>query len=161
MRVGKILRTVALGSLISLGASSCRGPLKEVKASKDIITKVDSISETSKKVLKDTAYKCFRYDTLKLSDDFKQNPNSLVSDMEKSAKINIPKTKVGTKLENKIFFSDDKMKIYPTLEPVYKDNFIDTKSVIRSSKMFSDNAKNLYVPVEIYGHKNPEISKTH
>src|SRR5574344_138711 len=154
MKIKTIVQAVAIAGLSTLSTLSERGPLVVAKPNRTVKGKVDSIARESRKILKDRTYTKFRNDTIKLRDDFRDNPNGLVQDMNKSAQKDIPKTQEGTELQMRPLVSKKSVSLYPTLVAVYKDNFVKTKAVIRSSKMFSDRAKNLYVPIEIYGHKN-------
>ena len=45
----------------------------------------------------------------------------------------------------------------PRTHFTYTDNFIDTKTVIMSKKMFTKNNEDIYIPVQYYGNPNPKL----
>ena len=136
MKISKILKTGIIGGLISLSTASCKKtsprfyPIKD--APKGMVNQINLIKWETGKVLRNSQYKCFGKDTLEITKDVFNGTHAYMKKMNDKAIKQTP------------------LKI---LEPIY----INQKTVVTSSDIFTKNGEDIYVPVEYYGIPNPKL----
>jgi len=161
MRVGNVFKTGIISGMMSFCTTSCKkAPYKAVQKSNiptELVTKLDSLSQESKKILNDTTYRFFGYDTLEINNKLINKTEDFVRGLDKKAKKNTPKVKVGEHFENLMIPKrGGGFDIIPTMKTDYEPAFKDQKVVLKSDSLYTTDGKNLFVPAEYYGRKNPK-----
>ncbi|MCR5265106.1 MAG: hypothetical protein K6E29_00755 [Cyanobacteria bacterium RUI128] len=160
MRIGSIIKTGVLSGLISASVSGCKkAPFREMTTvPQNVVQKVDSMVKASESITKDTSYIFYGNDTLELSDKFVRNTPEFIRKMNKKAIKNTPKEKVGQHLENLMIPKrGGGFDIIPTMKTDYAPIYVEQTAVVKSPTVFTRDGKDMYIPVEYYGKKNPEI----
>ena len=156
MKLNNIYKLAIFSSLLTASTASCvKKPLKEIQTTylpEKAMIKLDSISKESQKVLLDTSYHFYGYDTLELNiNELKTEPKTIVEKLDRKAKQNTPSTVM------KPMFFNNKMKLYPKIKHDYEPNFINQKVIIKDIKLFTRDSTDFYVPVEYYGIPNQKV----
>ena len=89
--------------------------------------------------------------TYKLTKDFFSNPKNFVDKMNKSASIHSPEECVGAYTEMIQIHNGNSRTTISKLRKIYEDVYKNAKAVIKSTKIFTRNNRDMYVPVEYYG----------
>lgn len=152
------VRNIILTSLIAgsqLAVTSCkRAPLRPMpeKQIQPIVTqKIDSIAKETQKILKISEYQKFGQDTLELTKDFLSNPKKFVAKINKSATRNTPEECVGSYTVMTQIYNGKSTITIPQIRHIYEDEYKNAKAVISSTKIFTRDNKDMYMPVEYYG----------
>lgn len=161
MRVGNIIKTGVLAGMMSVGVSSCKkAPFQKMSADKvstEVVTKLDSLKQEGAKLVQDTTYKFFGYDTLKITRNLTENTDKFVKKIDKEAKANTPKVKVGEHFENMMIPKrGGGFDLIPTMKTDFEPAYINQKAIVTSDALYTTNGKDMYVPVEYFGKKNPK-----
>ena len=162
MKLNNIYKLAIFSSLLTASTVSCvKKPLKEIQTTylpEKAMIKLDSISKESQKVLQDTSYHFYGYDTLELNiNELKTEPEKIVKKLDKKAKQNTPRSVVRTYTVMEPMFFNNKMKLYPKIKHDYEPNFIKQKAIIKDIKLFTKDSTDFYVPVEYYGIPNQKV----
>lgn len=152
------IRNIILTSLIAgsqFAVSSCKkAPLKPMseKLIQPIVTqKIDNIAKETQNILKNSKYKKFGEDTLELTKDFLVKPKDFIDQINQSATRHIPEECVATYTVLTPIYNGKSIKTIPQLKRVYEDTYKNAKAVISSTKIFTRNNEDMYIPVEYYG----------
>ena len=152
------IRNIILTSLIAgsqFAVTSCKkAPLRPMaeNAIQPVVTqKIDSIAKETQKILQNSKYQKFGEDTLKLTKDFFSNPKKFVDNMNKFAAVHSPEECVGAYTEMIQIHNGNSITTIPKLRQIYEDVYKNAKAVISSTKIFTRNNRDMYVPVEYYG----------
>lgn len=161
MRLGNLLKTGVLSAALSTSAVSCqKAPLREMPAkyvTETVANRLDSIASETQRVLADTNYKCFGYDTIELTKEFFKNPAKFIKKMNNKAVQKTPSTCVGV-YTTTIPVSTGKITVLTTqVHSIYEDDFLKPKAIIRSPKIFTRDSVDMYVPTEYWGKPNPKV----
>lgn len=160
MRINTITKTMILSTLIA-GASACqRKPLVEMPEefiSRETKQTLDSIKEQSQNILNDTTYGVYGYDTLRIAQPI--SLNQLKENIDYIAKKNDKQVIVGKFTVMTPVRVGKTTTYHPRVHYKYASEHINQKAVIKSDKMFTTDSTDLYVPVEYYGQKNPEVTR--
>ena len=116
-----------------------------------IIDGVNAIYSKPSNLLADTTYHLFGYDTIQVSTKDMNNLNKFSEKMDRVAKIKSPKIAVGTetfKTPYGFYF-----------KTVYKDKFINQKTLLSSNKIYTKDSTDYYVPVKFFGQYNSNLKK--
>ncbi len=155
------IRSLFMAGVLTMGVNSCKkAPYQEMseKYIPQIVTeRVDSIALESKKILKDSSYIKYANDTIELTKDFFNKPAKFVKRLNNSAESNIPQTSTGSYTTMIPVVSGKTTIMVPQVHNIYEDNFLNTKTVINSTKIFTRDNSNMFVPVEYYGIPNPKL----
>jgi len=154
MKISPIMRKITLGATI-LAATACkeaRGPLqKTTEATEGLKQIINYMSHENKQILKDTTYKLFARDTVRVPfsaqsdlEDFRQN-------IRFSMKKKMPTVITGTHEERKVYWSS----VSSDEVCDRTDKFINPKAVVKN-ELFQNKGGDIFVPVEFYGKKNPD-----
>jgi len=162
MRISNSIKTAALSIMIS-GFSACeRKPFKELpkKYVPELVqTKIDSLSKTSQRVLKDTTYKCFGKDTLLFCKKSEPDCDMFVKEMNEHAKRKSGKSAVNSYTVLVPMYNGKRTMWIPQVRHDYEYNYLKQQTVIRDTKLFTTDSTDIYVPVEYYGIPNPKLNK--
>ncbi len=152
------IRNIILTSLIAgsqFAVTSCRKaplqPMSEKYIQPVVTQKIDSIAKETQKILQNSKYQKFGEDTLELTKDFLSNPKNFVDKMDKYAAVHTPEVCVGAYTEMIQVHNGNSITTLPQLKQIYADVYKNAKAVISSTKIFTRNNKDMYVPVEYYG----------
>ena len=154
------IRNIILSSLIAgsqFAVTSCKkAPLKPMseKYIQPVVTqKIDSIAKETQKILQNSKYQKFGEDTLELTKDFLSNTKNFVDNINHSATIHIPEECVATYVVMTPIpiYNAKSLQTIPKLKRIYEDIYKNAKAVISSTKIFTRNNEDMYVPVEYYG----------
>lgn len=158
MKIGNIIKTGILCTIAANTLSCTKQPLRKIpqnEVPKELVKKLDSISNESKKVLNDTTYHFFGNDTLKISDEIYTNPPKYVKFMNTIADKQTPKVKTGQHLENIMLpKSGGGFDIIPVMKNDYTKKYKNQKAIITDVEIYSRTGKDLYIPVQYYGQTN-------
>ncbi len=162
MRINNLSKIVGISAIAATTTGCVRKPLKPMPQeliSTEITHKMDSLSKETQKILNDTTYKFYGYDTLRINKDFAENPQYFQQKMASKAKNadKIVKTGQYTKLEP-IFFNN-KMMLYPKTHYIEEKEHTEHKAVITKPAILTTDSTDMYVPVEYYGKINPKVTK--
>lgn len=160
----RIRNLLMIGLLASggLAVTSCKkAPFQEMTAKHiaPVVTeRIDSIAQASKQILANKNYQKFAEDTLELTKDFFNNPAKFIEKLNKHSVDNIPETCTGSYTTTQQVYNGSKLVgIIPVKHHIYTDNFINTKTVINSKKIFTRDGDDMFIPVEYYGIPNPKL----
>ena len=152
------IRNIILKSLIAgsqFAVTSCKKapyqPMSEKYIQPVVTQKIDSIAKETQKILQNSKYQKFGEDTLELTKDFFSKPRNFVDKMNESATAHIPEQCVGINTVMMPVSCGKTTIIIPQSQPIYEDVYKNAKTVISSTKIFTRNNKDMYVPVEYYG----------
>jgi len=154
MQIKPIIRKIALGAttLIATSCHEARGPLQKVTSKDQIDTKLVSyLSSQTEEVLKDTTYKLYARDTIKIHSPLALNTNTFKDDIAIASDAKNPKVITGWWQSSSLW--QNKHKNFESLE--YTNKFLEPKGFIKN-ELFQSKNGDLFVPVEIYGKKNPD-----
>lgn len=158
MRINKITNCVLASALITASTSCSKKPFKQM--SKDRIPpmverKIDSLAKQSKEVLKDTTYKYFGKDTLRLSDT-EASTKQIQKKMDRIAKEKDKSVVVGSHLYMMPVCTGKSTTLIPQWRNDYAKSHINQKAIVKDAKVFTTDSTDIYIPVEYYGQINPE-----
>lgn len=152
------IRNIILTSLIAgsqIAVTSCKkAPLRPMaeKSIQPVVTqKIDSIAKETQKILQNSKYQKFGEDTLELTKDFLSNPKDFVDEINKSASLHIPEECVGSYTVMRQIYNGKSTITIPQIQHIYEDTYKNAKAVISSTKIFTRDNTDMYVPVEYYG----------
>lgn len=152
------IRNIIISSLIAgsqFAVTSCKkAPLRPMaeNAIQPIVTqKIDSIAKETQKILQNSKYQKFGEDTLELTKDFLSNPKDFVDKINKLATVHSPEECVGSRTVMRHIHNGKSIRTIPQIKHIYEDTYKNAKAVINSTKIFTRNNKDIYVPVEYYG----------
>ena len=156
------LKTLSLSVLLA-SATACTHksfkPMPQEYIPCGIKESVDSFSKESQNILKDTSYKCYGYDTVKITpkdvrsiSDFGKKLDSKAKEKDKSVI-----TKSYTVMEP-VFFNN-KMHLYPQVKHKYEKEHMEQKGIIKDVTFLTTDSTDIYIPVEYYGKDNPNVKK--
>lgn len=160
MRIGSIIKTGVLSGLISMSVTGCKkAPFKPMTSVPAKVTqKVDSLVKEADKITNNTSYIFYGNDTLEITNNFVTDTPEFIKKMDKKAVKNTPKEKVGQHLENLMIPKrGGGFDIIPTMQTDYAPRYVEQTAVVKSPSIFTRDGKDMYIPVEYYGKKNPEI----
>lgn len=152
-----------IGGLTVLLSIFPKAPFKELpqKFVKPIVKeRLESVALQSQKILEDSKYKKFGKDTLAITIDLFSNPKKFLEKINNSAAANIPDTVVGKDWALSFLSGGGKSTpfvILPQKVNKYENLFTNARAVIKSNKIFTKNGNDMFIPVEYYGIKNPNI----
>lgn len=160
MKVGKIAKIGILSGLVSL--CSCSKQQKVFYPAQNVpqrvINKINSLNLQTNIIKRDSRYKFFGKDTLEITEDVFDGTRVYLNKLNKEAQKNTPKVKTGMHLENHIVpKTGEGTDIIPVMKPTYEPVYVNQKTVISSSDVFTRSGDDYYVPVEYYGMPNPKI----
>lgn len=160
----RIRNLLMIGLLASggLAVTSCKkAPFQEMTAKHiaPVVTeRIDSIAQASQKILENKNYQKFGEDTVSITKDFFNNPAKFIENLNKHSADNIPETCIGSYTTTQQLYNGSKLAgIIPVKRYIYTDNFINTKTVINSKKIFTRDGDDMFIPVEYYGIPNPKL----
>ena len=161
MRINKITNCVLASALITASTSCSKKPFKQM--SKDRIPlmverKIDSLAKQSKQILKDTTYKYFGKDTLRLSDT-EASTKQIQKKMDKRAKEKDKSVVVGSHMVMVPIYTDKRTTLMPQWHNDYAKIHINQKAIVKDTKVFTTDSTDIYIPVEYYGQINPKTLK--
>lgn len=162
MRINSLAKIVGITAIAATTAGCVRKPLKPMPQeliSTELTHKMDSLSKESQKILNDTTYKFYGYDTLRINKDFVENPQYFQQEIDSNAKKADKTVRTGqyTKLEP--LFYNNKMMLYPKTHYIEEKGHMEHKAVIKNPQILTPDSINMYVPVEYYGKINPKATK--
>ncbi len=158
IKINKITNYVVASALITASTSCSKKPLRQM--SKDRIPaiverKIDSLAKQSNEILKDTTYKYFGKDTLRLSDT-QVSAKQLQKKMDKIAQKQDESVVVGSHLYMMPVCTGKSTTLIPQWCNDYAKAHINQKAIIKDTKIFTKDSTDMYIPVEYYGQINPE-----
>ena len=160
----RIVKNLALTGTFLVGALSmisCKNkPFKELDTNlipPIVIETVDSFSHESLPITENSNYLKFGEDTLEFKKSYLTDKKTFFEDFNNSSKRNVPRTKTGQYTTMLPLHTGKSTIFIPQTHFIYTDNFIKTKTVIMSKKMFTKNKEDLYIPVQYYGIQNPKL----
>lgn len=155
------LKVGILSSVLSCGLSACqKAPLKEVpkeKLENVIVNRVDSFISESKKVLQNKEYQSYGKDTLKLTQEFFQNPKEFFKELDKKAKSEVPRVVVRTYTVMVPSVVHKWRVVEPQTRHEYARKFVEPCALILSDKIYTRDSIDRYVPVEYFGVQNKKL----
>lgn len=165
MNIARIsnLKTIALSSMLALGASSCvQKPFVEMpeeNISGEVKATLDSLVLETSKTKEDTSYVFYGRDTLLLWKDFNKKPDRYLKNINTESKSNVPTTVVGrhTVLIPSRVGNTTVMRQHVRVDR--EPDYIETKAVIPSNKILTRDSVAMYIPVEYYGKQNPKVNE--
>jgi hypothetical protein len=157
MRITRIINTGMIGGLIAAGVFSCKkAPYQEIQdVPKYTSEKIDLIKYKTGKILKDSSYSFYGYDTVEINRDFYSNQHEFLKSLTKTAIEKTPKTQIGKHIKIQMIPKrGGGFDQIPTWEKDYKPNYKDQKVVVKSDKVYTTDGEDMYIPIEYYGRKN-------
>lgn len=161
MRINKITNCVLASALMTATTSCSKKPFKLMpkdKISPIIERKIDSLTRQTNEILKDTTYKYFGKDTLRLSDT-EASTKQIQKKMDRIAKEKDESVVVGSHLYMMPVCTGKSTTLIPQWCNDYAKAHINQKAVIKDTKVFTTNSTDIYIPVEYYGQINPKTLK--
>lgn len=158
MQIGRIFKAVVLST--SMLTTSCSpGPLHKITWANEVTRTVDTFKKASREILNDKTYTRYGQDTLEIPKDFLQKQGNFLDNLNRKAKSNVPQEITGS-YTTTTFITVNKI-LVPTIQThyIYKDKYINCKSVINDGILANKNEKRLFVPVDYYGQANPALKK--
>lgn len=158
MRINKITNCVLASALIAASTSCSKKPFKQMpkdRIPQIVERKIDSLAKQSKEVLRDTTYKYFGKDTLRLSDT-EASTKQIQKKMNKIAKEKDKSIVVGSHIYMVPVCTGKSTTLIPQWRNDYAKAHINQKAIIKDTKVFTTNSTNMYLPVEYYGQINPK-----
>ena len=156
MKVSKLAGIGMISCILSSGVSSCKKAsyklVERNEVPKEIVYKLDSLSDKSKVMTDNKTYSLFGYDTVEITKKFSDNTSEYMASLNKKAQKKTPKIKTGMHLENLMIpKTGGGFDIIPVMKPTMEPKYTETKAIINSTDVFTKNGKDMYIPVEYYG----------
>lgn len=158
MRINKITNCVLVTALITASTSCSKKPFKPMpkdKISPIVERKIDSLTRQANEILKDTTYRYFGKDTLRLSDT-QASTEQLQKKMDKRAKEKDKSVVIGSHMVMVPIYNGKRTTLMPQWHNDYAKMHINQKAIIKDTKVFTTDSTDMYIPVEYYGQINPE-----
>ncbi len=158
--IKKSVNTMLVASAILTGVAACTEKKPYVQMPKEnvpeaVYNKLDSLSKESKKIINNPEYELYGKDTLELSKNFARKTDKFVNKMNDKAKMADEETVVGSRVTINYYSPGPKYQI----EDIYDSNHTNHIGVIRAPKVLTTDSTDMYVPVEYYGMKNPNVDE--
>ena len=160
----QFVRNLALTGTFLVGTlsmTSCKKqPFKELDTNfipPVVIETVDSFSRENLPITQNSNYLKFGEDTLEFKKSYLTDKKAFFEDFNNASKRNVPRTRTGSYITMVPRYNGKTVIMTPITHYTYTDNFIDTKTVIMSKKMFTKNNEDIYIPVQYYGNPNPKL----
>ena len=161
MRINKIANCILASALMTATTSCSKKPFKLMpkdKISPIIERKIDSLTRQTNEILKDTTYRYFGKDTLRLS-DIQASTKQLQKKMDKRAKEKDKSVVVGSHMVMVPIYTGKRTTLMPQWHNDYAKIHINQKAIVKDTKVFTTDSTDIYITVEYYGQINPKTLK--
>lgn len=162
MKINTIIKTTLASALIATVSACQRKPLVEMPKEnipQEVEYSLKSINKQSQKVLNDTTYKFYGYDTIRIDGRSPIEPAQLKKEFDKRAEAKDKKVEIDRHTTMQPILVGKTRVLKPHTHYTYASEHINHQAVIKSDKIFTTDSTDIFIPVEYYGQINPKTIK--